>query len=43
MCELQVLDSPGKKYEPLDMRQHHGLAYGMEPAHCGYLRPYMLT
>lgn len=37
MCELQVLDTgyPDK----LDPRQVHGSAYGMVPAHPGYLRP----
>ena len=37
MCELQVLDAgyPGQ----LDPRQVHGSAYGMVPAHVGYLRP----
>jgi hypothetical protein len=37
MCELQVLDAgyPGR----LDPRQVHGSAYGMVPAHVGYLRP----
>ena len=40
MCELQVL---GADYgdDKLDKagRQHHGSAYGMRPAHRGYLRP----
>ncbi|MDE0938284.1 MAG: DUF1080 domain-containing protein, partial [Mariniblastus sp.] len=40
MCELQVLDSEHKKYaNKLDARQYHGSAYGMVPAHRGYLRP----
>ena len=38
MCELQVLDSEAKKYESLDSRQYHGSAYGMVPAHRGFLR-----
>ncbi len=37
MCELQVLDNTG--YAKLDPRQYHGSAYGMVPAHRGYLRP----
>jgi hypothetical protein len=37
MCELQVLDSEYKGR--LDPRQYHGSAYGMVPAHRGYLRP----
>lgn len=39
MCELQVLDNTAKKYEKLDPRQFHGSAYGLVPAHRGYLRP----
>ena len=39
MCELQVLDSEHPKYATLDPRQYHGSAYGMAPAHRGYLRP----
>ncbi len=39
MCELQVLDSEHPKYANIDPRQHHGSAYGMAPAHRGYLRP----
>lgn len=39
MCELQVLDSEHEKYKSLDPRQYHGSAYGMIPAHRGYLRP----
>jgi hypothetical protein len=39
MCELQVLDSEHAKYARLDARQYHGSAYGMVPAHRGYLRP----
>lgn len=39
MCELQVLDTENKKYAKLDPRQAHGSAYGMVPAHRGYLRP----
>ena len=39
MCELQVLDNTAEKYSRLDARQYHGSAYGMVPAHRGYLRP----
>jgi len=39
MCELQVLDNKAEKYAGLDKRQYHGSAYGMVPAHRGYLRP----
>jgi hypothetical protein len=39
MCELQVLDTEHEKYSKLDPRQAHGSAYGMVPAHRGYLRP----
>ncbi|MCA9080544.1 MAG: DUF1080 domain-containing protein [Planctomycetaceae bacterium] len=39
MCELQVLDSEHPKYAKLDARQYHGSAYGMIPAHRGFLRP----
>lgn len=39
MCELQVLDDQAEKYGKLDARQYHGSAYGMIPAHRGYLRP----
>ncbi len=39
MCELQVLDSEHPKYARLDKRQYHGSAYGMSPAHRGFLRP----
>jgi len=39
MCELQVLDNTAAKYAKLDIRQYHGSAYGMVPAHRGYLRP----
>jgi hypothetical protein len=39
MCELQVLDSEHEKYAKLDPRQYHGSAYGMVPAHRGFLRP----
>ncbi|VGO12385.1 hypothetical protein PDESU_00937 [Pontiella desulfatans] len=38
MCELQVLDNTSPKYTELDSRQYHGSAYGMVPAHRGYLR-----
>jgi hypothetical protein len=40
MCELQVLDGDDKKYGGnLDLRQHHGSAYGMAAAHRGFMRP----
>jgi len=39
MCELQVLDNTSPNYAALDSRQYHGSAYGMVPAHRGYLRP----
>lgn len=39
MCELQVLDDTHEKYGGLDPRQVHGSAYGMAPAHRGFLRP----
>ncbi|MCA9212593.1 MAG: DUF1080 domain-containing protein [Planctomycetales bacterium] len=39
MTELQVLDNTADKYASLDKRQYHGSAYGMAPAHRGYLRP----
>jgi len=39
MCELQVLDNTAEKYAKLDDRQYHGSAYGIAPAHRGYLRP----
>lgn len=38
-CELQVLDNTAEKYKDLDKRQFHGSAYGIAPAHRGYLRP----
>jgi hypothetical protein len=38
MTELQVLDNTAEKYANLDNRQFHGSAYGMVPAHKGYLR-----
>lgn len=40
MTELQVLDSEHPRYANLDKqgRQYHGSAYGMIPAHRGYLR-----
>ncbi len=38
MCELQVLDSEAPQYASLDSRQYHGSAYGLIPAHRGYLR-----
>ena len=40
MCEVQVLDDTDvKKHGKLDPRQYNGSAYGMVPAHRGYLRP----
>jgi len=39
MCELQILDDTADMYAKLDPRQYHGSAYGMVPAHRGYLRP----
>ncbi|HWB01323.1 MAG TPA: DUF1080 domain-containing protein [Pirellulales bacterium] len=42
MCELQVLDTEHPRYNgerKIDPRQAHGSAYGMVPAHRGYLRP----
>lgn len=39
MTELQVLDNDADKYAQLDARQYHGSAYGMAPAHRGFLRP----
>ena len=39
MCELQILDNSAEQYKDLDPRQFHGSAYGMIPAHRGYLRP----
>lgn len=38
MCELQVLDTEDPRYGTIDPRQTHGSAYGMVPAHRGYLR-----
>ena len=38
MCELQVLDNTSKKYAKLHPAQYHGSAYGMAPAHRGYMR-----
>jgi hypothetical protein len=38
MCEVQVLDDGDKQYKGLDPRQYNGSAYGMVPAHRGYLR-----
>ena len=37
--ELQVLDDPDKKFKHLKPDQYHGSAYGIKPAHRGYLRP----
>ncbi|MBX3179618.1 MAG: DUF1080 domain-containing protein [Candidatus Hydrogenedentes bacterium] len=39
MTELQILDNTAEVYNQLDSRQYHGSAYGMAPAHRGYLRP----
>lgn len=39
MCELQILDDTAAQYAKLDPRQFNGSAYGMVPAHRGYLRP----
>jgi hypothetical protein len=39
MCEIQVLDDTAPGYAKLDPRQYNGSAYGMVPAHRGYLRP----
>jgi hypothetical protein len=39
MCEIQVLDDTAPAYAKLDPRQYNGSAYGMVPAHRGYLRP----
>lgn len=38
LCELQVLDNRARKYEDLKPWQYHGSAYGLFPAHRGYLR-----
>jgi len=38
MCELQVLHNDAPKFAKLDKRQYHGSAYGMVPAHRGYVR-----
>jgi hypothetical protein len=39
MCELQILDDDAPQYKTLDPRQFNLSAYGMVPAHRGYLRP----
>jgi hypothetical protein len=39
MTEIQILDDTAEKYAKLDPRQFNGSAYGMVPAHRGYLRP----
>ncbi|HSQ56237.1 MAG TPA: family 16 glycoside hydrolase, partial [Gemmata sp.] len=39
MTEVQILDDTHPKYAKLDPRQFNGSAYGMVPAHTGYLRP----
>ncbi len=39
MTEVQILDDTATKYAKLDPRQFNGSAYGMVPAHRGYLRP----
>ena len=38
MCELQVLDNTAPGYAKLKPQQYHGSAYGMVPAHRGFLR-----
>jgi len=38
MCELQILENTAEQWADLDPRQYHGSAYGMAPAHRGYLR-----
>src|SRR5207244_4829120 len=39
MCEVQILDDDVPKYRKLYPRHYNGSAYGMVPAHRGYLRP----
>ncbi len=39
MTEIQILDSEHPKYAKLHPTQYHGSAYGLVPAHRGYLRP----
>jgi hypothetical protein len=39
MCELQILDDNAAQYSKLDPRQACASAYGMVPAHRGYVRP----
>ena len=39
MCKVQILDDSAPQYAKLDPRQYNGSAYGMVPAHRGYLRP----
>jgi hypothetical protein len=39
MCEVQILDDDARQYANLDPRQYNGSAYGLVPAHRGYLRP----
>jgi hypothetical protein len=39
MTEVQILDDTAAGYAKLDPRQYNGSAYGMVPAHRGYLRP----
>ena len=39
VLELQVLDDPHKMFAKLKPDQYHGSAYGIKPAHRGYLRP----
>jgi len=39
MTEIQILDSEHEKYRDLHATQYHGSAYGLAPAHRGYLRP----
>lgn len=39
VLELQVLDDPHEMFAKLKPDQYHGSAYGIKPAHRGYLRP----
>jgi len=39
VMELQVLDDPHEMFAKLKPDQYHGSAYGIKPAHRGYLRP----
>ncbi len=38
ICELQILDDTYRGYDKFDPRMFHGSAFGMVPAHWGYLR-----